>query len=29
MAGQNVEVNADAVSGKLDACVVIRVTDSV
>ena len=29
MAGQNVEVNADAVSGKLDAFVVLRVTDSV
>ncbi|NBV54033.1 MAG: transcription termination/antitermination protein NusA, partial [Verrucomicrobia bacterium] len=29
MAGQNVEINADPVSGKLDAFVVLRVTDSV
>jgi len=29
MAGQNVEINADPVTGKLDAFVVLRVTDSV
>ena len=29
MAGQNVEINADPNSGKLDAFVVLRVTDSV